>query len=199
MTAGRPSVPIDTQPTVDRAAQCVSTDPAWRPISVHRAVNCPDGTLVTVQGILVHDAHRATTLCDVVTATGDRCVGDELSLKGAVDSPVLAAAVGKVIFTGVLSGHVLQLVSPLARRESVVLQRHCVGCDVHLRLVLGDLDHTSFADVAGAQLGTARLARAVEPLTHRTATSRTCERGDRVHAQRAFFSTVPAKAPVCSP
>lgn len=112
MTADRPSVPIDTQPTVDRAAQCVSTDPAWRPISVHRAVNCPDGTLVTVQGILVHDAHRATTLCDVVTATGDRCVGDGLSLKGAVDSPVLAAAVGKVIFTGVVSGHVLQLVSP---------------------------------------------------------------------------------------
>ena len=67
---------------------------------------------------------------------------------------------------------------PTPRKElSVVLQRHRVRGDVHLRLVLGDLDDATLAEELGAQLGTARLARAVEPFVGGGATARARDGG----------------------
>lgn len=95
------------QPAIDRAEQCVSTDPGWRPISVHRAVNCPEGTPVTVQGVLIHAADGSAKLCDVVNPTHDQCVGDGLTVDGAAAQPVLASSVFEVVLSGVVSGRVL--------------------------------------------------------------------------------------------
>jgi len=48
-------------------------------------------------------------------------------------------------------------------RLGSVLEGDGVGGDVHLRFVLGDVDDAALAPEQVAQLGTARLARSVEP------------------------------------
>ena len=82
---------------------------------------------------------------------------------------------------------------------SVVLQRHGVGRDVDLRLVFGDLDDSTFAEVLGAKFGATRLARTVEPLADDRTATRAGERNGVAHPANAFLSIVPANAPVCSP
>ncbi|HEY7625575.1 MAG TPA: hypothetical protein VH761_00855 [Ilumatobacteraceae bacterium] len=117
---GDTAVPTVAASPLDPAVQCVSTDPGWRPISVHRAVSCPDGTKVTVQGILIHDANGLAVLCDVASASRDRCIGAGVTVEGFAPEPVLASSVDKVMLTGVVSGHVLRAVSrPSAPLRSV--------------------------------------------------------------------------------
>ena len=64
---------------------------------------------------------------------------------------------------------------------SVVLEGDGVGRDVHLRLVLGDLDDPTLLDERRTQLGTARLARPVEPFLDLAAAAGT----DDVHRRRS--------------
>ena len=66
LTSVAKSAPTSTAAPVDtdnRAERCVSTDPAATPISVHRALSCPDGTKVWVRGI-VRATADGTELCD---------------------------------------------------------------------------------------------------------------------------------------
>jgi hypothetical protein len=92
------AVPINASAA---AVQCVHTDPAKMPISVHRALSCPDGTAVAVWGIVKRNADGSTMLCD--DATGDACLKIDGSV--AIDSPDSIG--GKVFFTGTVSKGVL--------------------------------------------------------------------------------------------
>ena len=83
------------------AVQCVHTDPAKMPISVHRALSCPDGTAVAVWGIVTRGADGSTMLCD--DATGDVCL--KIDSGAAINSP--GSLGGKVFFTGTVSKGVL--------------------------------------------------------------------------------------------
>jgi hypothetical protein len=60
------------------------------PISVHRAVSCPDGTTVSVQGIVVRASDGTTMLCDAVAEFEPaKCAGDTLVLSwdDSTDAP----------------------------------------------------------------------------------------------------------------
>ncbi len=81
------------------AVECVHTDPAKQPISVHRALTCPDGTSVAVKGTTTHSADGSTMLCDAVPST------DCLKLDGA--DVVAAPSGGTVWYTGTVSKGVL--------------------------------------------------------------------------------------------
>ena len=83
------------------AVQCVHTDPAKMPISVHRALSCPDGTTVAVWGIVKRGADGSTMLCD--DATGTSCM--KIDGGAAIDGP--GSLGGKVFFTGTVSKGVL--------------------------------------------------------------------------------------------
>lgn len=87
--------------TSTAAVQCVHTDPAKMPISVHRALSCPDGTTVAVWGILTRSADGSTMLCD--DANGASCLKIDRGV--AIDSP--GSLGGKVFFTGTVSQGVL--------------------------------------------------------------------------------------------
>jgi hypothetical protein len=65
---------------------CNYTDPAMRPISVTRALTCPDGTLVWVQGVvMIGDDER--WLCDEAhTASLDACADAGVLLVGDLRS-----------------------------------------------------------------------------------------------------------------
>jgi uncharacterized protein YdeI (BOF family) len=92
------AVPINTSTA---AVQCVHTDPGKMPISVHRALSCPDGTEVAVWGIVTRGADGSTMLCD--DATGTACL--KIDAGAAIDSP--GSLGGKVFFTGIVSKGVL--------------------------------------------------------------------------------------------
>jgi hypothetical protein len=89
--------------TYDAAVQCVATDPGWRAISVHRALHCPAGTEVVVQGIVV-SGDGGTMLCDSQTID-ENC----LDIVDASPVPFPTAVSGKAVFSGVVSGHRLVL------------------------------------------------------------------------------------------
>ncbi len=65
---------------------------------------------------------------------------------------------------------------------SVVLEGHGVRGDVHLRLVLGDLDDPALGSERLAQLGAAAFAGAVEPGVDGRAAARAAE----LHAARLY-------------
>ena len=98
-TSGAPAVtaPVTTD---DPAVQCVSTDPGWNPISVHRAVNCPDGTPVTVSGVVIAQPDGARLLCDS-SIVDENC----LTLVGVSPAPYPPTISSEVVFTGVIFGH----------------------------------------------------------------------------------------------
>ena len=81
------------------AVDCVHTDPAKQPISVHRALSCPDGTSVAVKGITKHGADGSTMVCDSVP--GNDC----LKIDGA--GVVAAPSGGTVWYIGTVSKGVL--------------------------------------------------------------------------------------------
>lgn len=87
--------------TSDEAVQCVHTDPAKMPISVHRALSCPDGTAVAVWGIVTRSADGSTMLCD--DGTGTNC----LKVDGGAVIASPGSVGGKVFFTGTVSKGVL--------------------------------------------------------------------------------------------
>ena len=91
------AVPINTSAD---AVECVHTDPGKMPISVHRALSCPDGTEVAVWGIVTHSADGSTMLCD--DATGTACL--KIGAGAAIDPGTVG---GKVFFTGIVSKGVL--------------------------------------------------------------------------------------------
>jgi hypothetical protein len=96
---------VGTDTTIDLAQLCVHTDPGKRPINVHRAVNCPDGTPVSVQGIVIRGADGSTRLCDEVSAgPHTTCLGDVLIIRGNGQSPG-----GFVGYTGTISNGVLTI------------------------------------------------------------------------------------------
>jgi hypothetical protein len=59
-----PSRSANSTDATDGAALCVYTDPGRRPISVHRALSCPDGTQVSVRGIVIGAGGGRVLLCD---------------------------------------------------------------------------------------------------------------------------------------
>jgi hypothetical protein len=71
------------------------------PISVHRALSCPDGTEVAVWGIVTQSADGSTMLCD--DATGTACL--KVDAGATIDSP--GSLGGKVFFTGIVTKGVL--------------------------------------------------------------------------------------------
>ncbi|MGZ4671573.1 MAG: hypothetical protein ACXVH5_04015 [Ilumatobacteraceae bacterium] len=81
------------------AVECVHTDPAKQPISVHRALTCPDGTSVAVKGITTRGADGSSMLCDAVPDT------DCLKIDGA--DVVAAPSGGTVWYIGTVSKGVL--------------------------------------------------------------------------------------------
>lgn len=95
------AAPVDTD---NRAERCVSTDPGATPISVHRALSCPDGTKVWVRGILRASAD-GTELCDpapdefcVTLETGGLPVnGTAVALSGTVSGGVLSVGGGPTL------------------------------------------------------------------------------------------------------
>lgn len=105
--------------TIDLEELCVHTDPGRQPISVHRAVNCPSGTEVSVQGILVRTADGSIVLCDAVSpSTANACQGDGLTVSGASQSPApKPVGTTKVVYTGTVSGGVLSRPSAPLRSE----------------------------------------------------------------------------------
>ena len=90
------AAPINTS---NSAVECVHTDPGKLPISVHRALSCPDGTTVSVRGIVTRGADGSTMLCDAVP--GDVC----LKVDGA--HVVLGLDSGTVTYTGTVAKGVL--------------------------------------------------------------------------------------------
>jgi hypothetical protein len=92
------AVPINTSAA---AVECVHTDPAKMPISVHRALSCPDGTEVAVWGIVKRSGDGSTMLCDDATATA--CL--KVDAGASIESP--GSVGGKVFFTGIVSKGVL--------------------------------------------------------------------------------------------
>jgi hypothetical protein len=103
--AGTATNTVGTDTTIDLARLCVHTDPGKRPITVHRAVNCPDGTAVSVQGIVIRGADGSTQLCDEVSAgPHTTCLGDVLIIRGNGQSPG-----GFVGYTGTISNGVLTI------------------------------------------------------------------------------------------
>ncbi len=105
-----------TQPgqSIDFAELCVHTDPGWRPISVHRAAHCPDGTAVDVQGITIIGADGSTMLCDSVsTQVPTKCAGDGLALHGGAPTAASGSSGGKTSYHGTVSKGVLTI-EPLA-------------------------------------------------------------------------------------
>jgi hypothetical protein len=72
---------------IDLGRLCVHTDPGQLPISVHRALNCPDGTMVSVTGIVVHGSDGSVLLCD--RPAKDFCLSiDDGSAAGATGAPI---------------------------------------------------------------------------------------------------------------
>jgi hypothetical protein len=93
---------------IDFGRLCVHTDPGKLPISVHRALGCPDGTSVSVRGIIVGAAGGAVLLCDT-GAGGDNC----LTIDGGVLPVDGDGSPGAAIdYTGTVSKGVLTVTSP---------------------------------------------------------------------------------------
>jgi hypothetical protein len=103
--AGSATKTAGSDTTIDLAQLCVHTDPGKRPITVHRAVNCPDGTAVSVQGIVIRGADGSTQLCDEVSAgPHTTCLGDVLIIRGNSQS-----AGGLAGYTGTVANGVLTI------------------------------------------------------------------------------------------
>jgi hypothetical protein len=65
-------------------ASCTYTDPGRFPISVARALTCPDGTTVDVQGTLILDQEGVAWLCaQIAESETPPCVGEGLQVIGA--------------------------------------------------------------------------------------------------------------------
>jgi len=63
--------------------RCNYTDPGKFPISVSRALGCPDGTRVDVSGAFVRDGNGVAWLCDQLAGSEQRpCVGQGLQIIG---------------------------------------------------------------------------------------------------------------------
>jgi hypothetical protein len=85
--------------TLDATVQCVWTDPGRLPISVHRAIHCPDGTAVTVSGVLVDGPGATQLLCDSALVS-DWC----LTVDGITPADFPPAVSGEVVLIGTVSG-----------------------------------------------------------------------------------------------
>ena len=89
--------------TIDVAAECVHTDPGKLPVSVHRALSCPDGTSVSVQGIVTTGEDGSVMLCD--PAPNEFC----LTVDGATVMPTDGPSGATVGYTGTMSNGVLSV------------------------------------------------------------------------------------------
>ena len=70
---------------IDLGRLCVHTDPGQLPISVHRALNCPDGTMVSVSGIIIGSSGGSVLLCD--TPADDSAKKPSPTRKGRPSAP----------------------------------------------------------------------------------------------------------------
>jgi hypothetical protein len=100
--ASRPLTPAFGTVGTELGAACTYTDPGATPISVGRALTCPDGTRVWVDGALLIDADGTRSICDEVAATSPAsCADNGLRIIGpGLTSPPLI---------GVKSGSTLTL------------------------------------------------------------------------------------------
>lgn len=101
-SASRPLTPALGPVGTELGAACTYTDPAATPISVGRALTCPDGTRVWVDGVLMIDADGTRLICDEEAATSHAaCADNGLQIIGpGLTSPPLI---------GVKSGATLSL------------------------------------------------------------------------------------------
>ena len=89
--------------TIDIATECVHTDPGKLPVSVHRALSCPDGTSVSVQGIATTGEDGSVMLCD--PAPAEFC----LTIDGGTAMPAGGPSGATVGYTGTVSNGVLSV------------------------------------------------------------------------------------------
>jgi hypothetical protein len=101
-SASRPLTPAFGTVGTELGAACTYTDPGATPISVGRALTCPDGTRVWVDGVLIIDADGTRSICDEEAATSPAsCADNGLRIIGpGLTSPPLI---------GVKSGSTLTL------------------------------------------------------------------------------------------
>jgi hypothetical protein len=115
-TAVATTVPLPTDAgsnPIDPARLCVSTDPGWTPISIHRALSCPDGTSVSVRGIIIGGSGGSVLLCDSA-AGGDDCLTID---RGVLPIDDNRTAVDQIFYTGTVSKGVLTVNSPPALED----------------------------------------------------------------------------------
>ncbi len=100
------AVPVDTDAggnPIDLGRLCVHTDPGKLPISVHRALSCPDGTAVSVRGIIIGASGGSVQLCDSA-AGGDDCLTIDAGVLPIDDN---RTSVTPIDYTGTVSQGVL--------------------------------------------------------------------------------------------
>ena len=100
------TVPVDTDAggnPIDLGRLCVHTDPGKLPISVHRALSCPDGTSVSVRGIIIGASGGSVQLCDS-SAGGDDCLTIDAGVLPIDDNRTSVTAID---YTGTVSKGVL--------------------------------------------------------------------------------------------
>jgi hypothetical protein len=90
--------------TSDQAPLCVYTDPAMRPISVHRALSCPDGTHVSVRGVVIGAGGGPVLLCDQGPGSHD-C----LTIERGVLPVIPSQSSNPMDYTGTVSKGVLSV------------------------------------------------------------------------------------------
>lgn len=92
----------DTPATGMSARECTSTDPMMRPISPARALGCPDGTPVWVEGIVVDVGDGVSVLCDADVADDPEACAAEGLVVGAGLQPGDSGAFMGTVSNGVL-------------------------------------------------------------------------------------------------
>ena len=113
-TLARTSSPVSNPATgsvaTDLGIDCTHTDPAATPISVSRALTCPDGTRVWVRGVLMTKVDGTRWICDDdAAASASECADKGLQVIGG------DAQTG-VPLSGVKSGRILRLQDELTVR-----------------------------------------------------------------------------------
>jgi hypothetical protein len=96
----------------DFGVDCTHTDPGATPISVSRALTCPDGTRVWVRAVMLTQADGIRWICDDPAASASECADKGLQVIGG-DGPI------GIQLIGVKWGRTLRIQDELATRTLV--------------------------------------------------------------------------------
>jgi hypothetical protein len=107
--AGHVTPHAPTAPPLNHSPSCTYSDPGWSPISVDRALRCPDGTGVWVRGVVVRSADESVYLCSAARLgphpgrldDGFRVIGDTSEVSslmiGVKQGATLVLATGSLV------------------------------------------------------------------------------------------------------